>query len=78
MVRVYSSRKAWRPAAVSGSYLPRRRFTSSTQVSESNPRTAAASVRLTANTPGHRDRRIYISPFMVWHYLGLLLSKPVT
>ena len=39
-VRVYSSRNAWTPAAVSGSFLPRMRFTSPTQVSESSSVTA--------------------------------------
>ena len=32
MVRVYSSRKAWRPAEDRGCFLPRMRFTSLTQV----------------------------------------------
>src|ERR1035438_8602959 len=36
MVRVYSARNPWSPAAVSGSFLLRMRFTSPTQVSESS------------------------------------------
>ena len=40
MVLVYSSRNAWTPAAVSGRFLPQMRFTSPTQVLESNSVTA--------------------------------------
>ena len=40
IVRVYLSRNAWTPAAVSGSFLPRVRFTSPTQVSETSSATA--------------------------------------
>src|ERR1039458_3029243 len=41
MVRVYSARNPWTPAAVRDCFLPRMRFTSPTQVSES--RSVAAS-----------------------------------
>ena len=50
MVRVYSSRNAWTPAEVSGSFLPRTRFTSPTQMSESRS-VRARSLLLGFSTP---------------------------